>query len=263
MNKEFFVNYCSYDIFCIQNIIHSEDPPVLFIHGLGTSGEEFKDALTNEWMEDQSIYIIDLLGYGKSDKPDCFSYSVEKQALIIHGIIKALGLSRVNVVAHSMGGTIGICLSKMYPEVVEKLILIEGNIIPNGGKISKTIKAYGSEEAFSQNYKEFIERYNKPSFPPAYNFYKTLLQTKPFVVYRTAVSTLETVTDQFYHDYLKMELPRYYIAGADSYYKVSKEVIDDFNANNIGFSVVSNATHSVMTSNPEEFYKTLYSQALI
>lgn len=258
MLKEYYISHCSYKVFCIQNVTYTTETPLFFVHGLGTSGEVFHEAFSNEWMEDVQIYIMDLLGYGKSDKPNSFCYDLSFQAQGIYSLIEQLGLQKINLVAHSMGGAISVILSHKHPELIDKLILVEGGVIPHLSKISSSIVGYGSEENFEKKYDEFLQRYNKPSVQAAYSFYKSLLKTKPNVLYKSAMSMVEEVNTNLYEKFLELELPKYYIGGTKSYYVLSDEIKNDFKNNGIKLSMIPEATHSVMTSNPEKFYQTIY-----
>lgn len=258
MLKEYNINYCSYNIFCVQNIIYTFESPVLFIHGLGTSGKDFEDAFYSPWMEDKKIFTIDLLGHGRSDKPKEYSYDLKIQAQSIYSVLGQLGLEKINVVAHSMGGTVAYYLAHKHPEIIEKLIMVEGNIIPHKSKIAKGIQEYGSEKSFEDNYESFLNRFNRPDVSSAYNFYKSLLETEPYVLYRTSVSMMNCVDKNLYEQYLQLNVPKYYIAGSKSYYTITDDIQKDFAKNNIGYFLVPDATHSVMTSNPDYFYEVLY-----
>ena len=52
------------------------------------------------------VYIPDLLGYGRSDQPADFSYTVRDEAAVVVGFMDALGLKQVELGGWSMGGWI-------------------------------------------------------------------------------------------------------------------------------------------------------------
>lgn len=98
--------------------------PILILHGWGRSG--------NEWVEmarDLSVwsgrkaYSLDLPGFGGSTTPkvkDIFEYSQ-----LVAEFCKYLGIEKVIVFGHSLGGRVGIVLASNSPAMVEKLILID------------------------------------------------------------------------------------------------------------------------------------------
>lgn len=95
---------------------------IIFIHGLGS----YLQAWTKNVEDLKSEYrciSIDLPGYGKSSKQP-HSGQMTFYASIINEIVKELGLSKVVLAGHSMGGQISITTSLLYPDIVEKLVLV-------------------------------------------------------------------------------------------------------------------------------------------
>ncbi len=81
-----------------------EGPVVLFVHGLGGSSEYWKQTLACPEMEKYRCLAIDMLGFGRSDKPKDFDYSMEKHAETIR---EFLALKKVNkVIYRSLYGRI-------------------------------------------------------------------------------------------------------------------------------------------------------------
>jgi pimeloyl-ACP methyl ester carboxylesterase len=95
---------------------------LLLLHGLGTYLKAWlhnTDALA---MQSRCI-AIDLPGYGKSSKGDypfSMSFFAEQVALFC----EQLGLSKVVLVGHSMGGQIALTLALQKPTLVERLVLL-------------------------------------------------------------------------------------------------------------------------------------------
>jgi len=70
------------------------------------------------------VLIPDLLGFGYSDKRDCFDRSIAAQSAILEDWMKNLGLGRVTVAGHDIGGGVALRLATLYPARVERLCLI-------------------------------------------------------------------------------------------------------------------------------------------
>jgi pimeloyl-ACP methyl ester carboxylesterase len=68
------------------------------------------------------VVIPDQLGFGRSSKPDVH-YSFERLAVQTHELLEHLGVKRVAVVGHSMGGMLAVRFALMYPDAVERLVL--------------------------------------------------------------------------------------------------------------------------------------------
>ncbi|MEU2257670.1 alpha/beta hydrolase [Nocardia xishanensis] len=77
-------------------------PTLLFIHGFPTSGFDWRgtmDLLADEF----HCVAIDLPGFGLSDKPLAYSYSLFQQADAVEAVAAALGITAAHVVSHDMG----------------------------------------------------------------------------------------------------------------------------------------------------------------
>ena len=95
------------------------------------------------------MLATDLVGFGDSGKPADFSYLMKNQAKILRKTIDFFGLDCFHVVAHSMGGIIGIRLGEMVPNRVLSFINAEGNITAEDCTMSKRVEEMG-EEHFAQ-----------------------------------------------------------------------------------------------------------------
>jgi pimeloyl-ACP methyl ester carboxylesterase len=69
------------------------------------------------------VTAVDLLGHGDSshEKPVHFTQYV----CVARQILESMKYDKINLVGHSMGGSVALMLAGTYPELVEKLILIE------------------------------------------------------------------------------------------------------------------------------------------
>lgn len=105
-----------------------DGPVVLFVHGLGGSSEYWKQTLASPEMKKYRCLAIDLLGFGRSDKPKDFDYSLEKQAETIREFLVLKKVNKVIYVGHSMGGSVGIALARLQADLFEKLVLVDSTL---------------------------------------------------------------------------------------------------------------------------------------
>ncbi len=54
------------------------------------------------------VIAFDLLGFGEADKPYDFSYELEPSGRILNRILRELGVDRAHLVAHDIGGVVGL-----------------------------------------------------------------------------------------------------------------------------------------------------------
>ncbi len=100
-------------------------PVVVLVHGLGGSAENWRNLAPYLAREGFRVYMPDLLGYGRSDKPADFSYSVRDEAQVVVGFMDALGLKQVELGGWSMGGWIAEIVAGEHPERVRRLMLFD------------------------------------------------------------------------------------------------------------------------------------------
>jgi pimeloyl-ACP methyl ester carboxylesterase len=99
-----------------------DGPAVLLLHGFPTSAHLWRDLVPMLAPRFRAV-APDLLGYGDSDKPGQEAVTVRSQADHVRDLLDALGLERVAVVGHDIGG--GIAQLLAFEGLVESLVLID------------------------------------------------------------------------------------------------------------------------------------------
>jgi pimeloyl-ACP methyl ester carboxylesterase len=97
-------------------------PAVLFIHGLLGSHRNWAhlvDALDTR----HRVVAPDLIGHGASAKP-MGDYSLGAHAATLRDLLDHLGIARVTLVGHSLGGGIAMQFCYLFPDRVERLVLV-------------------------------------------------------------------------------------------------------------------------------------------
>ena len=97
--------------------------PMLLVHGITTYSFIWRN-LMPALAEDNDVIAVDLLGCGDSDKPSGVDYSINAQAGILRKLLERLGIEKIHVVTHDIGGGIGQILAVRHPDVVRTLVLI-------------------------------------------------------------------------------------------------------------------------------------------
>lgn len=96
-------------------------PPLLFLHGYGAMIEHWKENIPR-FTGSHKVYAMDLIGFGKSQKPNV-RYSLELFAAQIEAFLHLKKLDEVILVGHSMGGAGSIYYAHLRPEKVKALVL--------------------------------------------------------------------------------------------------------------------------------------------
>jgi pimeloyl-ACP methyl ester carboxylesterase len=100
-------------------------PGVVLVHGLGGRAEDWRLLAPYLAKAGFRVYQPDLPGYGRSERPSDFSYSVRDQATVVVDFIKMLGLKPVDLGGWSMGGWIVQIAASEHPDIVHRLMIFD------------------------------------------------------------------------------------------------------------------------------------------
>ena len=139
-----------------------EGQPLIVLHGLFGSLDNWM-TLAKKWSNDFEVYLVDQRNHGQSPHSDQFSYPLMADDL--KQLMDQLGLESAILMGHSMGGKTVMEFSMKYPEMVEKLIVVD--IAPvsynvHHYTIIDALKSVPLEDISSRKEaEEFLSRYIK------------------------------------------------------------------------------------------------------
>jgi pimeloyl-ACP methyl ester carboxylesterase len=96
---------------------------VLLLHGKNFNGAYWGSTIQFLTKEGYRVIVPDQIGFGKSTKPKTFQYTFQQLALNTKTLLDSLGVQKITVLGHSMGGMLATRFVLMYPEITEKLVL--------------------------------------------------------------------------------------------------------------------------------------------
>ncbi|KMO44818.1 alpha/beta hydrolase [Methylobacterium tarhaniae] len=71
------------------------------------------------------VLALDQVGFCKSTKPAGYQFSFSQLATNTRGLLAALGIGRATIVGHSMGGMLAARYALMFPEAVDRLVMVD------------------------------------------------------------------------------------------------------------------------------------------
>lgn len=95
---------------------------VLLLHGKNFFGAYWKDTIKALTENGYRVIVPDQIGFGKSSKPN-IHYSFNLLAANTKKLLDTLGIDKVVVVGHSMGGMLATRFTLMYPQAVSHFVL--------------------------------------------------------------------------------------------------------------------------------------------
>lgn len=104
---------------------------VLFLHGIGCVKENFAAFWDAPEFEGMALLAPDLPGHGESHDMPLEGSTIERMAVAVRDLLRdRAGEARhLHIVAHSMGGAVGLLLTEQTPIELASFINVEGNLV--------------------------------------------------------------------------------------------------------------------------------------
>lgn len=97
-----------------------DGPPLVLLHALGESAADW-DNVRAAFEPLRRVYALDQRGHADSGWPG--DYAFPSMAADVLGFVDALGLDRVDMIGHSMGGTVACLFAEDHPDRLNRLVL--------------------------------------------------------------------------------------------------------------------------------------------
>ncbi len=179
----------SYDGHAIFSRMAGTGAPLVLLHGFPTASWDWHRIWPMLSSQNQ-LLSLDMLGFGFSDKPRDYAYSIEDQADLVQGWLEGLGLASVHLLAHDYGSTVvqellardqegllsfridSVCLLNggLFPEVHSPLFIQKILKSPLGGLISRGL----TRRTFERNFRRLMGERNPPTQQDMEDFWHLL-----------------------------------------------------------------------------------------
>ncbi|MBA2947515.1 alpha/beta fold hydrolase [Streptomyces himalayensis] len=94
--------------------------PAVLLHCRGADSTDW-DWIASPLSAARRVYALDLRGHGRSDWPGTYTYESMRDDVL--AFLTVLGIERVDLVGHSLGGAAAYLLAQQHPERVRRLVL--------------------------------------------------------------------------------------------------------------------------------------------
>ena len=141
-----------------------ELPPLVFLHGFGSTKEDYADVVRHPEFAGRMVLAYDAPGCGETVCRDLSKISIPFLVDTALAVLDHFGIQHFHLVGHSMGGLTSLMLAHLVPERVLSFIDIEGNVAPEDCFLSRQIVSHhtDNDERF---FDEFIRRaWHSPYF---------------------------------------------------------------------------------------------------
>uniref|UniRef100_A0A8D2HE11 AB hydrolase-1 domain-containing protein n=1 Tax=Urocitellus parryii TaxID=9999 RepID=A0A8D2HE11_UROPR len=165
-----FFTYKGLLIFYQDSVGGVGSPEILvLLHGFPTSSYDWYKIWEGLTPRFHRVIALDFLGFGFSDKPRPYHYSIFEQASILEVLLRHLGLQnrRINLLSHDYGDIVAqellLCLSNggIFPETHQPLLLQK--LLKDGGVLSPILTRLMNFFVFSRGLTPVFGPYTRPS----------------------------------------------------------------------------------------------------
>ena len=108
----------------VAPIGESNGHTVIALHGKNFCGATWEKTIDTLIHEGYRVIAPDQIGFCRSTKPEGYQFSLNQLAANTHALLEAQGVEKAIVMGHSMGGMLATRYALMYPQNVEKLVLV-------------------------------------------------------------------------------------------------------------------------------------------
>lgn len=235
------------------------DLPLVWLHGLVCSSTgELVPAAVQPPLADRHSLLVDFLGYGYSDKPDGFGYTLEDHAESVLTLLQGLQVDRCILVGQSFGGSVATLVAAARPNLVAALVLAEPGIDP-GGVTAPPIAEQKEDDFAEHGFAQLLAGMRKsaaenPKAPPAAHVGITQL-VSPRGLHRAAVSVMRGTKPPIRSVLAGLSMPRFYLGGANSDQALPPQ--EDLVGAGVGWLTVPDTAHAMGLINPAGFAATV------
>lgn len=127
---------------------------IVLLHGFLEGSWMWKDVVPT-LLKKHRVITIDLPGHGLSDSIG-YVHTMEEMAEAVQAVVNHLGVRRIGLVGHSMGGYVALAFAEQFPDNVRSLVLLQSTALADSEE--KKADRLRAIELVKSNYKSFVRR---------------------------------------------------------------------------------------------------------
>lgn len=211
---------------------------VVLLHGKNFNGAYWETTIEVLSKNGFDVLVPDQIGFGKSTKPEYFQYTFQQLAENTHHLIQSLQIENAIILGHSMGGMLATRFTLMYPEMTQKLVLVN----PIGLEDWKLKVPYQSvndwyQQELGKNYDK-IKNYERESYYAGdwnENYDKwarllagwTLNDDYPLIAWNSALTYDMIFTQPVVYEFSEIKVPTLLIIGTRDRTALGKNLVSE------------------------------------
>lgn len=227
---------------------------VLFLHGIGSVKENFTAVWDAPDFAGMALLAPDLPGHGASQGLPPASSTMEGMATAVGDMLRdrARAAERLHLVAHSMGGAVGLLLAQQTAIPLASFVNVEGNLVAEDcGMLSRRTADMDLTLFRDEKFAKLKARARQADDPTLRNWAASM-ETCPAEAFHSSAKSLVEWSDsgrllEMFH---ALTVPKAYVCGARS---ANPDVLAQLRG--IAKYRVADSGHFVMIDQPAEFLR--------
>lgn len=230
-----------------------EKAAILFLHGFGSTKEDYADIQRHRSFDNHSILAYDAPGCGRTFCQNLDRIDIPFLVKTAIAALDAEEIEKFHLVGHSMGGLTALMLASDHPDRVLSFCNIEGNIAPEDCFLSRQIHDYPADNpnAFMA---DFIDRASKsPAWSSPLYAAGLAHKVRPEAVHGIFTSMVELSDNaELMERFLGLPCPKMFMYG-DQNSRLS--YLADIEAKGVELAEIPECGHFPMYANAPEMWR--------
>ena len=246
---------------------------VMLFHGMNFGGFYFAGPIEVLRKEGFRVVVPDQIGFGRSSKP-IIPYNFHDMALNSRSLLQSLGIAKVTIVGHSMGGMLSARFAASFPDITERAVIYDpiGLTDPryerpwrSADEAYKATMAQTNDQRWQGFYANIRRYFPSPgAWKPEYEQYVRILYAPtlsgdwPRLAMVRSIYQQMLYLDPVVYDWAKIKVKTLVIGGekdGQDFPKLAKHIADSIPGAEL--VIIPNAGHVPHLEVPDIFYKEL------
>jgi pimeloyl-ACP methyl ester carboxylesterase len=246
---------------------------VVLFHGMNFGGFYFSGPIEVLRKEGFRVVVPDQIGFGRSSKP-IIPYNFHDMALNSRKLLQSLGINKVTIIGHSMGGMLSARFAASFPDITERAVIYDpiGLTDPryerpwrSADEAYKATMAQTNDQRYQGFYANIRRYFPSPgAWKPEYEQYVRILYAPtlsgdwPRLAMVRSIYQQMLYLDPVYYDWAKIKVKTLVIGGekdGQDFPKLAKHIADTIP--DAQLTIIPNAGHVPHLEVPDVFYREL------
>jgi pimeloyl-ACP methyl ester carboxylesterase len=226
------------------------DEPIVFLHGFGTSKEDYTDIALRHDFADRAFLAYDAPGCGTTECADLGAVDVPFLVDTAQTLLDRSGIGRYHLVGHAMGGLTALLLAHRQPGRVLSFVNIKGTLTPEDCQVSRQVLDRDPADVLVQ----FAEHARRaPQYASGLYAAGLTHKVRSGAVHGIFRSIVELADGgELLSKFLSLPCPKMYLYGEEC---ASLSYLPMLDANGVELAEIPHSGHFPMYSNPVAMWK--------